>query len=111
MAERYEEQTHKTIQSKLEDVERRIQSLESKPPQQGNPNVVINGNVGFLGSVGGQNIENVQNKELESKFNTEEKREGREMQQEDELTGKRSWREVSSELDCHLFIVFQWRSD
>ena len=31
---------------------------------------------------------------------------------EDELTGKRRRRrEVSRELNCHLFIVFQWRSD
>ena len=102
MAEREEEQTKKTIQSKLEDVERRIQSLESK-----SPHVVIHGNVGFLGSVGGQNIENVQNKRLESTFNTEGKREGRkipveeEVEEEDDLTGERRL-EVSGEPDCHL---------
>ena len=38
-----------------------------KSPSEGNINLVIHGNVGFIGSVGGQDIENVQNVKLESK--------------------------------------------
>ena len=72
MAERDEDKTHKTILNKLEDVERRMQSLETKSPQQGNTNVFIQGNIGFLGSVGGENNENVQNTKLESKVNTQD---------------------------------------
>ena len=38
-----------------------------KSPSEGNINLVIHGNVGFIGSVGGQDIENVQHVKLESK--------------------------------------------